>query len=57
MIGQTVSHYRIHNKLGEGAMSEVYIVEDRYLKRQVAFKVLTDRLDLPQFPGGARRRR
>lgn len=49
MIGQIVSHYRILSKLGEGAMSEVYVAEDMRLKRQVAFKVLTDKLDLPQF--------
>jgi serine/threonine protein kinase len=49
MIGQTISHYRILNKLGEGAMSVVYVAEDMHLERQVAFKVLSDRLDLPQF--------
>ncbi len=49
MIGQTVSHYRILSKLGEGAMSVVYVAEDAHLGRRVAFKVLTDKLNLPEF--------
>jgi serine/threonine protein kinase/TolA-binding protein len=49
MIGQTVSHYRILSKIGEGAMSVVYVAEDSRLGRQVAVKVLTERLNLPQF--------
>jgi eukaryotic-like serine/threonine-protein kinase len=49
MIGQTISRYRILSKLGEGAMSVVYVAEDISLKRHVAFKVLTDRLSAPQF--------
>lgn len=49
MIGQTVSHYRILSQLGEGAMSVVYVAEDVRLGRQVAIKVLTERLNLPQF--------
>jgi Kae1-associated kinase Bud32 len=40
MIGQTVSHYRILNELGKGAMSIVYLAEDTTLKRRVAIKML-----------------
>jgi len=49
MIGRTISHYRILSELGRGAMSVVYVAEDIRLGRQVAFKVLTDKLDYPQF--------
>ena len=45
MIGRTLNHYRIIEKLGEGAMGEIYKAEDVRLRhRFVAIKILTHRL-------------
>ncbi len=41
MIGRTLDHYRIEEKVGTGGMGEIYRARDQHLHRDVAIKVIS----------------
>jgi serine/threonine protein kinase len=54
MVGRTLGHYRIIEKVGVGGMGEIYRAHDEHLVRDVAIKVISAvRLETSQPAGGS----
>ena len=42
MVGKTISHYKVLEKIGEGGMGEVYRATDTKLNRDVALEIFPE---------------